>query len=149
LTRQFAFDGSGLRVFVATFAYRHGIPREADLIVDMRFLENPHYVEGLRESTGCDPAVAAHHERDPDFGPFFDRLWRLVRPLLPRYRASGKSYLTMAIGCAGGRHRSDYVAGWLSAQLRGAGWHAELAHRDLPPSTAGVPLPSGAFVSAG
>jgi len=149
LIGHFALDAGGLRVFVTSFAYRHGLPREADLIFDVRFLENPHYVDELRGLTGCDPAVVAHIERDPDFAPFFYRLWRLVRPLLPRYELSGKSYLTIAIGCTGGRHRSVYVAARLAARLREAGWRTELAHRDLPPAAAGAPLPSGAFAAAG
>lgn len=136
LTGHFALDMAGLRVFVTSFAYRHGLPRDADLVFDVRFLENPFYVDELRGLTGCDPAVAAHIETDADLGPFFDRLWRLLRPLLPRYESSGKTYLTIAIGCTGGRHRSVYVAERLAAKLRGDGWRTELAHRDLPPAVA-------------
>ncbi len=138
LTGHFALDTRGLRVFVTSFAYRHGLPREADLVFDVRFLENPHYIDGLRGLTGCDPAVVAHIEADADFPCFFDGLWGLLQPLLPRYEIGGKSYLTIAIGCTGGRHRSVYVAERLAAQLRDAGWRAQLAHRDLPPS---APVP--------
>ena len=92
--------------------------------------------------------MAAHIETDADFTPFFDRLWRLLRPLLPRYETSGKSYLTIAIGCTGGRHRSVYVAERLARRLRDAGWRTELAHRDLPPSPAAV-APSPAYAAAG
>ncbi len=149
LTGHFALAAGGLRVFVTSFAYRHGLPRDADLVFDVRFLENPHYVDELRGLTGCDPAVAAHIEADADFARFFDRLWRLLRPLLPRYEKSGKTYLTIAIGCTGGRHRSVYVAERLTARLREAGWRPELAHRDLPPPAAAAPLRSGALAAAG
>ena len=131
LTGHFALAAGGLRVFVTSFAYRHGIPRDADLIFDVRFLDNPHYVPELRQLTGRDLAVAAHIERDPDLAPFVARLWRLLEPLLPRYEQEGKTYLTIAIGCTGGRHRSVYVAERLAAQLGGAGLRVELAHRDL------------------
>jgi RNase adapter protein RapZ len=149
LAGHFALDGCGLRVFVTSFAYRRGIPRDADLIFDVRFLENPYYVDELRTLTGRDPAVAAYIERDTDFRPFFARLWRLLRPLLPRYEIRGKTYLTIAIGCTGGRHRSVYVAERLALRLREAGWQAELAHRDLPTPGAGMSAPAGARDAAG
>ncbi len=144
LTGHFAIEPSGLRVFVTSFAYRRGIPRDADLIFDVRFLDNPHYVPALRPLSGCDPAVAAHIERDPDFEPFFAGLWRLLNPLLPRYETEGKTYLTIGIGCTGGRHRSVYVAERLTARLREAGRHAEVAHRDLPQLDLLAPVSSGA-----
>ena len=138
-----------MRVFVTSFAYRHGIPRDADLIFDVRFLENPHYVPELRPLTGRDPAVAAYIERDPDFPPFFAGLWRLLQPLLPRYEKEGKTYLTIAIGCTGGRHRSVYVAERLAAKLRSAPLRVELAHRDLSPSGSPAPLPAQQPACAG
>jgi UPF0042 nucleotide-binding protein len=144
LTGHFAIESSGLRVFVTSFAYRRGIPRDADLIFDVRFLDNPHYVPALRPLCGCDPEVAAHIERDPDFAPFFAGLWRLLNPLLPRYETEGKTYLTIGIGCTGGRHRSVYVAERLAARLREAGRHTEVAHRDLPLSPSPAPVPPGA-----
>ena len=131
LNGHFALATGGLRVFVTSFAYRHGIPRDADLIFDVRFLDNPHYVPQLRQLTGRDVAVAAHIERDPDLARFLVGLWRLLEPLLPRYEQEGKTYLTIAIGCTGGRHRSVYVAERLAAQLGAAGLQVELAHRDL------------------
>ena len=134
LTGHFALAAGGLRVFVTSFAYRHGIPRDADLIFDVRFLRNPHYVPELRQLTGRHLAVAAHIERDPHLAPFLAGLWRLLEPLLPRYEQEGKTYLTIAIGCTGGRHRSVYVAERLAAQLGAAGLRVELAHRDLVPS---------------
>ena len=133
LTGHFAPNSGGLRAFVTSFSFRHGVPRDADLLFDVRFLDNPHWVPELRGLSGLDPEVAAHIEKDPDFAPFLDRLWRLLCPLLPRYRQEGKSYLTIGIGCTGGRHRSVYVAELLAERLRGEGLRVEVAHRDLGP----------------
>src|SRR6202047_1108985 len=127
---------SGLRVFITSFAYRHGVPRDADLIFDVRFLDNPHYVPELRPLTGRDSVVGAHIERAPGFLPFFSGLWGLLQPLLPLYEKEGKTYLTIGIGCTGGRHRSVYIAERLGAPVRGAGRHAEVGHGDL--TAAGV-----------
>jgi UPF0042 nucleotide-binding protein len=132
LTGHFLLGTAGLRVFVISFAYRQGIPRDADLIFDVRFLENPHYVPELRLLTGRHPSVAAHIQCDPGFHTFFAALWQLLLPLLPRYESEGKTYLTIGIGCTGGRHRSVFVAERLAAQLQAAGFPAELSHRDLP-----------------
>jgi hypothetical protein len=112
LTGHFALDTRGLRVFVTSFAYRLGLPREADLVFDVRFLENPHYIDTLRGLTGCDPAVAAHIETDADFPRFFDGLWRLLQPLLPRYETSGKTYLTIADAPAVAIARFTSPSGW-------------------------------------
>ena len=144
LTGHFALAASGLRLFVISFAYRHGIPRDADLIFDVRFLDNPHYSSELRVLTGRDPAVAAHIERDPALSPFLTGLWRLLQPLLPRYEREGKTYLTIAIGCTGGRHRSVYVAERLAAQLGAAKLRVEVAHRDLVQSGLQALIASGA-----
>lgn len=149
LAGRFALDARGLRIFVTSFAYRHGVPRDADLVFDVRFLENPYYADELRELTGRDPEVAARIERDRDFAPFLDRLWLLLQPLLPRYEQSGKTYLTIAVGCTGGRHRSVFVAERLAARLRDAGWRTELAHRDLPPVAGAASRPNNAFAAAG
>ena len=130
LTGHFALMASGLRVFVTSFAYRHGIPRDADLIFDVRFLDNPHYIPELRQLTGHHPEVAAHIERDPDLAPFLAGLWRLLEPLLPRYEQEGKTYLTIAIGCTGGRHRSVYLANELAAHLRAKQVRAFVEFRD-------------------
>ena len=145
LTGHFALVAGGLRIFVTSFAYRHGIPRDADLIFDVRFLDNPHYLPELRQLTGRDPAVAPHIEQDPDLAPFLVGFWRLLEPLLPRYEQEGKTYLTIAIGCTGGRHRSVYVAERLAAQLGAAGLRVELAHRDLIQSALVAP---GALTTA-
>jgi UPF0042 nucleotide-binding protein len=123
--------GRGLVVFVTSFAYRNGLPREADLVFDVRFLANPHYVEDLRPLTGRDAAVAAHVAADPMYAEFFASVTNLLAPLLPRFAAEGKSYLTVAIGCTGGRHRSVFVAERLAAWLREGGARVELRHREL------------------
>jgi UPF0042 nucleotide-binding protein len=128
---RFALEGGpGLSILVQSFAFPKGLPREADLVFDLRFLRNPHYVEELRPLTGRHPAVAAHIEADPDFPGFWRRLIAFLDPLLPRYAAEGKKYLTVAIGCTGGRHRSVLVAERLADHFRGLGWRAEVAHRD-------------------
>jgi UPF0042 nucleotide-binding protein len=138
LAGHFGLGGGGVRIFVTSFAFRHGLPREADLVFDVRFLENPHYVETLRGLTGADRAVGVHIEKDAEFGRFFERLWLLLEPLLPLYESSGRTYLTIAFGCTGGRHRSVYAAERLAQRLLAAGWRTELAHRDLPSSPAGT-----------
>jgi UPF0042 nucleotide-binding protein len=136
---QFALEGSpGLMVFVTSFSYRLGLPREADLVFDARFLTNPHYVQELRPLTGRDPAVAAYIAADPDFESFFANLTSLVGPLLPRFEAEGKSYLTLAVGCTGGRHRSVFLAEKLAAWLSSRGEKVELRHRELAESESKV-----------
>lgn len=145
---HFGLDARRLRIFVTSFSYRYGIPREADLIFDVRFLDNPHYIPQLRGLTGLDPAVAAHIEKDPDLQPFLDGLWHWLGPLLPRYEKEGKTYLTIAVGCTGGRHRSVYVAERLAALIRGDGWPAELEHRHLSLSASAAPARVEAPVAA-
>jgi UPF0042 nucleotide-binding protein len=131
LNGHFALDASGLAIFVRSFAYRRGLPPDADMVIDVRFLENPHYDPALRPLTGLDAAVGARIAADPDFAGFFERLIALLQPLLPRYANEGKSYLTIAIGCTGGRHRSVYVAGRLAEWLRREGQRVVVGHRDL------------------
>ncbi len=121
----------GLAVLIESFAFPKGLPRQADLVFDMRFLRNPHYVAALRPGTGLDPDVAAYVEADPDFPVFWQGLTGFLVPLLPRYVAEGKKYLTIAIGCTGGRHRSVLVAERLGDYLRRLGWRADVAHREL------------------
>lgn len=118
------------RLSVMSFSYRRGLPREADLVFDVRFLRNPHYEPTLKPLTGRDPAVAAFVAGDPGYRPFVDSLKALVGPLLPRFDTEGKSYLTIAIGCTGGRHRSVAIAEELAGWLRDAGRSVTLSHRD-------------------
>ena len=120
----------GTRLSVMSFSYRRGLPREADLVFDARFLKNPHYEPTLKPLTGRDPAVAAYVATDPDYKPFVEHLQGLIGPLLPRFDAEGKSYLTIAIGCTGGRHRSVALAEVLADWLRRAGRSVTLTHRD-------------------
>lgn len=124
----------GLPIFVTSFSYARGLPREADLVFDVRFLRNPHYEEGLRKLDGRDPAVGAFIAEDPGFQEFFDNLTGLLLPLLDRYEHEGKSYLTVAIGCTGGRHRSVFIAQRLAASLVEAGRNVSVGHRDVDPS---------------
>lgn len=121
----------GMAIFVTSFSYRSGLPREADLVFDTRFLVNPHYQEALRRLDGRDPRVAAYIETDPGFAEFFERLTAMLEPLLPRYEQDGKSYLTIALGCTGGRHRSVAVAEKLAAWLGISGHQVNITHRDL------------------
>ncbi len=121
----------GLVVAVVSFAYRWGLPREADLVFDVRFLANPHYEPSLEPLTGRDPAVGAYVERDPGFEPFFAGLVAMLAALLPRYEREGKSYLTIGCGCTGGKHRSVHVAERLARWLRQRGRQVNLVHRDI------------------
>ena len=118
-------------VLVTSFSYRNGVPRDADMVFDVRFLRNPHYDSQLRPLTGRDPGVGSYIAEDPDFEGFFERLTGLLALLMPRFREEGKSYLTIAIGCTGGRHRSVYVAerlrGWITERMT----RVELRHREL------------------
>ena len=132
LEGHFGIDSApGLAVFVTSFSFRHGLPREADLVFDVRFLANPHYVADLRPLDGRDVRVADYIAADPDYDNFFDRLTGLLMPLLPRYAAEGKSYLTIAVGCTGGRHRSVFVAERLAAWLEAQGQRVHSRHRDM------------------
>ncbi len=120
-----------LGVYVTSFSFRHGVPREADLVLDVRFLRNPHYIEHLKPQTGLDPDVGTYIAADADFAAFFERLTALILPLLPRYKEEGKRYLTIAIGCTGGKHRSVYVTEQLGKAVKEAGYDTTIHHRDI------------------
>lgn len=120
-----------LTVLIESFSYRKGLPRNADLILDVRFLKNPHYIENLREMTGLDEEVGAFIYKDPAFNIFFDNLTKTIKPLMPLYEAEGKSYLTIAFGCTGGRHRSVFVAEEFIKWFNTLGIQAQLNHRDI------------------
>lgn len=124
-------EQAGLSLFVTSFSFRQGLPREADLVFDVRFLDNPHWEPELRPLTGQQPEVASYIEKDKDYQPFMDNLERLILPLLPRYQQEGKSYFTIAIGCSGGRHRSVFVAEQLATRLASVGYIVGIGHRDL------------------
>jgi RNase adapter protein RapZ len=130
---HFALDASpGIAVFVTSFSYRRGLPPEADIVFDARFLANPYYVGELRDLTGLDPAVGDYVASDEGFDVFFGSVTTMLASLLPRFSQEGKSYLTIAIGCTGGRHRSVYLAERIAAWLRENGEQAGISHRDLP-----------------
>ncbi len=116
---------------VMSFGFARGVPRNADLVFDMRFLRNPHWDEALRPGTGLDADVAAYVAADPAYEAAVSRIEDLLLLLLPRYRAEGKSYVTVAFGCTGGRHRSVHVAERVAKRLRDAGFSPTVAHRDL------------------
>lgn len=120
-----------LSVYVTSFAFPRGLPQEADLVFDMRFLLNPHYNPALRPLTGEDERVQKIIRSDPDFETFFDTLSRMLEILLPRYEKEGKSYLTIAVGCTGGQHRSVFVAREIATVVEAKGWDVRLRHRDI------------------
>jgi UPF0042 nucleotide-binding protein len=124
-------EGARLGVTVVSFGFRYGIPAHADLVLDVRFLPNPYFVPALRARTGIEPEVRDFVLSQPDATAFLDRLVDFGGFLLPRYKAEGKSYLTIAIGCTGGKHRSVAIAGELSRRLEAAGQAVRLWHRDL------------------
>lgn len=127
-----------LAIFVVSFSYRHGLPREADLVFDVRFLHNPHYVDALRPLTGRDKAVADYITRDAGWQPFFESVTNMLKPLIPRFSQEGKSYLTIGVGCTGGRHRSVFAAEAIAEWLRNQGLRVGLAHRDVQAHPAGA-----------
>jgi UPF0042 nucleotide-binding protein len=138
MTERFALDRRpGLAITVMSFSYRIGIPREADLVFDVRFLGNPHYVDALQPFDGESPEVARFIEGDPALTGFMASLDALVTPLLPSYEREGKSYLTIAVGCTGGKHRSVYVAKKLANALGASGRPIALIHRDLTRDVSG------------
>jgi UPF0042 nucleotide-binding protein len=123
---------AGLVITLLSFGYKHGVPVDADLVFDVRCLPNPHFVPALRRRTGRDRAVAQFMERDAPTRDFMDRLEEYLRYLVPHYVAEGKSYLTIAIGCTGGRHRSVMIAERLRRPLTGlSGALARVKHRDI------------------
>ena len=125
-------QASKLVLTILSFGFQNGPPAEADLMFDVRFLKNPHWVPALRPQTGRDPAVAAYIRRQPTARATIKRLSSLLRWMVPLYVQEGKSYLTIAIGCTGGRHRSVYVAEALQRELSDLkGVSARVAHRDL------------------
>ncbi|MGC6329036.1 RNase adapter RapZ [Rhizorhabdus sp. FW153] len=123
--------GAGTTLTVMSFGFSRGVPRDADLLFDMRFLRNPHWDPQLRPKTGLDPDVGAYIVQDPTYAEAKQRIEDLLLLLLPRYEAEGKSYVTIAIGCTGGKHRSVHFAETLASRLREAGFSPTVRHRDL------------------
>jgi len=147
-----------LAVALISFGFPAGLPREADLVLDARFLRNPHYDPTLKPLTGLDSRVGDYVEADPDFAEFFGRIEGLLGLLLPRFVQEGKKYATVAVGCTGGRHRSVHIIEKLAATLTRTGWRVTISHRELaregiadrthsqaaPPAEAGpVPVAGG------
>lgn len=130
--RQFreGLDRNRPRITVGSFGFKHGSAGNADLVFDVRFLPNPHFVENLRPRTGEDPEVAEFLEKSELFREFRARLLDLMEFLLPAYRSEGKSYLTIAFGCTGGRHRSVALARQTADALEKAGYQVDVRHRD-------------------
>jgi UPF0042 nucleotide-binding protein len=124
-------DASELTITVSSFGFSRGMPPVADLVFDMRFLDNPHWDPELRPLTGEDAAVGEHIRKDPAYAEAFARIRDLLLLLLPRYRAQGKAYVHIAFGCTGGRHRSVFTAGQIAAALREHGFSPTLLHRNL------------------
>lgn len=124
-------SAAGTTLSVISFGFARGLPRNADLVFDMRFLRNPHWDEDLRPLSGQDDAVAAYIAEDPAYHDAVRRIEELLLLLIPRYEAEGKAYVTIAFGCTGGRHRSVHVTERVASRLRDAGFSPTVAHRDL------------------
>ena len=132
IRERFADAGdAGTTLAVMSFGYARGVPRNADLVFDMRFLRNPHWETDLRPLTGLDERVGRHVEADESYEEAMERIEELLLLLLPRYSAEGKPYVTVAFGCTGGRHRSVHCAERVAKRLREAGFSPTVAHRDL------------------
>ncbi len=132
IREQFAPEGGPeMTVTVTSFGFARGMPPLADLVFDMRFLDNPHWEPALKPLTGQDAAVGDYIRQDPTFAEAYAKIHDLLLTLLPRYRAQGKAYVTIAFGCTGGRHRSVFVAEQIAAALREAGFSPTLLHRNL------------------
>jgi UPF0042 nucleotide-binding protein len=120
-----------------SFGYKYGVPSEADLVFDCRFLPNPNFVPTLKPLTGSDAPVIRYMKRQPDTEAFLRKLRAFLGYVLPRYIREGKSYLTVAVGCTGGRHRSVMLANSLAQWLEGRGFPVKVRHRDVRQSGAG------------
>ena len=121
----------GLTITLMSFGFKNGVPREADIVMDVRFLKNTHWVPELKPKTGKDEDVGTYIKEDSAFEGFLKNFETMMQPLLPRYKEEGKSYLTIAIGCTGGRHRSAFTVQQLEIWLSALGHKTRIAHRDL------------------
>ena len=124
-------EGRAMRITVLSFGYTHGIPLDVDIVIDCRFLPNPHYVDELRPLSGLEAPVADHVMSQPVTGEFLQRMESLLALLVPQYVAEGKSYLTVAFGCTGGRHRSVAVTEHFAGVLSAMGHEPAVVHRDI------------------
>lgn len=130
-TRVVGRRGQELTIHLASFAYKNGLPRSADLVFDVRFLRNPHYDPSLRAHTGQETAVQTYIQQDPDFYAFQNRLRDLLELTVSRYKQEGKSYLTIGFGCSGGKHRSVYLTEATAQWLKEIGWGVSVRHQVL------------------
>jgi RNase adapter protein RapZ len=121
-----------LLVSCLSFGFKNGVPLDADMVFDVRFLPNPHFVPAFRKLTGLDPKVAAYVRKFSQTREFLDKVTELMLYLLPHYVQEGKSYLTVAFGCTGGQHRSVMMAEEMSKRLKKAGYQVKALHRDMP-----------------
>lgn len=143
-------EGGVPTLSVMSFGFARGVPRNADLIFDMRYLRNPHWIEHLRDLTGKDDPVSAHIAQDEAYEDSLAKIEDLILTLLPRYRAEGKAYVSIGFGCTGGRHRSVHVAERVAARLREAGFSPTVEHRDLAtPPRDGIERSAGGRSGAG
>jgi UPF0042 nucleotide-binding protein len=122
----------GLTISSTSFGFKNGVPADADLVFDVRFLPNPHFVPEFRKLTGRNPKVAKYIRQFPQTKEFLDKVTELMKFLLPHYLEEGKSYLTVAFGCTGGQHRSVFIAEEMKKRLEKAGYRVKTAHRDMP-----------------
>jgi UPF0042 nucleotide-binding protein len=130
IEENFGAGAPGLAISLVSFAYPAGLPGQADLVFDARFLRNPHYDPALRDRCGLDQEVGNFVEQDPDFAAYFAHITSIVEFLLPRFVQEGKKYATICVGCTGGQHRSVYMIEKLSAYLGDVGWRATVTHRE-------------------
>jgi UPF0042 nucleotide-binding protein len=130
---RFGYEEKSKRLLVSclSFGFKNGVPLDADMVFDVRFLPNPHFVPEFRKKTGLDPKVAAYVRGFPQTGEFLDRVTKLMLYLLPHYVNEGKSYLTVAFGCTGGQHRSVMMAEEMAKRLKKAGYQVKALHRDM------------------
>ncbi len=125
-------SGRGLMISSNSFGFKNGVPTEADLVFDVRFLPNPHFVPEFRKLTGKHPKVAKYVRQFPQTQEFLDKTTDMLKFLLPHYIKEGKSYLTVAFGCTGGQHRSVFIAEEMKKRLAEEGYSVKTAHRDMP-----------------
>lgn len=134
ILKRFGHGDESERLLISclSFGFKNGVPLDADLVFDVRFLPNPHFVPEFRDKTGLDPKVAEYVTSFPQTGEFLDKVTDLLLYLMPHYVKEGKSYLTIAFGCTGGQHRSVMMAEAVARRLAKAGYHAKPLHRDMP-----------------
>ena len=136
INAQFERAGEGaapnLTISCLSFGFKNGVPTDADLVFDVRFLPNPHFIPEFRKLTGRNPKVARYVRHFPQTAEFLDKTTELLEFLLPHYIKEGKSYLTVAFGCTGGQHRSVFIAEEMKKRLSADGYRVKAAHRDMP-----------------